>query len=392
MRISDLRGLAQLAHAHGALLSVDNSIMSPVLSNPIALGADIVIHSATKFMGGHSDVMAGVVAVKDEEIARRIGFVQNAEGSGLAPFDSWLVLRGIKTMALRVAAAQANAMELAETLRNHPLVTKVHYLMPEDTRGSGAQADAARLHFSQARGGGALLSFETGDVAVSRAIVKRASQKRGGMFKQTVSFGSVSSLIEIPAEMSHASIPEEEREGHLPADLIRISVGIEDVNDLIHGLCNALTAAQTDTGISVPFLSTAPGKVPRKVAAELPAGGGAGTGALPFGVSLPPNNIHAVGVSMPSWKDVIDYEEGCPEAHGKLESGYPRFVFLQSVQKLHAAAVRLFAAPNETAMAMPSARAAIRLQKFLIANNVDNVNLHDFYVSGGSWDVGPKQR
>ena len=166
------------------------------------------------------------------------------------------MLRGMKTMALRVAAAQSNAIELAELLRHHPLVTAVHYLSPNDTTGTEPSAAEARLHFSQARGGGALLSFETGDVAVSRSIVARASARRGGMFKQTVSFGSVSSLIEMPAEMSHASIPEEERT--LPADLIRLAVGIEDVDDLIRGLKDALTAAQEADTRNIPrFISTA---------------------------------------------------------------------------------------------------------------------------------------
>ena len=165
--MSDLRGLAQLAHNYGALLSVDNSVMSPVLSQPLELGADIVVHSATKYLSGHSDVTGGIVCARDPEISARIKFIQNAEGSGLAPFDSWLLLRGMKTMALRMFAAQENAVELAEQLRQHPCVTAVHYLSPEDTRGTGPNAQAAQLHFSQASGGGALLSFETGDVAVS---------------------------------------------------------------------------------------------------------------------------------------------------------------------------------------------------------------------------------
>ena len=135
---------------------------------------------------------------------------------------------------------QANAVELVALLRNHPVVTNTHYLSPEDI----STSDEAKLHFSQARGGGALLSFETGDVDVSRALVARAADKRFGMFKQTVSFGSVSSLIELPNEMSHASIPEAERSGHLPPDLIRLSVGIEDIDDLCRGLGDALAIAQ----------------------------------------------------------------------------------------------------------------------------------------------------
>lgn len=140
--------------------------------------------------------------------------------------------------------AQANAIELCELLRQHSVVTKVHYIAPDDVHGDGPSAQEARLHFSQATGGGALMSFETGDLEISRAFVAAASAKRGGLFKQTVSFGSTSSLVEIPNEMSHASIPESERDGHLPPDLVRLSIGIEDSNDLVAALGAALGAAQ----------------------------------------------------------------------------------------------------------------------------------------------------
>eukprot|EP00038_Savillea_parva_P014266 m.10468 g.10468 ORF g.10468 m.10468 type:complete len:1026 (+) comp2750_c0_seq2:148-3225(+) len=381
MRVSDIRRLAVLAKSHGVLLCVDNSVMSPVLSSPLDLGADIVVHSATKFLSGHSDTMGGIVCVKDEEIGKRIHFIQNAEGSGLAPFDSWLVLRGMKTMALRVARAQANAIEMAELLRQHPLVTAVHYLSPNDALQSNERAAEARLHFSQARGGGALLSFETGNSAVSRAFVDRACAERGGVFKQTVSFGSVSSLVALPAIMSHASIPEKERAEYLPPDLVRISAGIEECADLIRGLSDALAVAQAaapSRGYSRP---SSPNE--KQVFRKMPVAIQDGAVELPFGVSLPPSEPdHAVGVSMPSWEDVIAYEEGAPEVHDKLQAGYPRFVFLKPVQKLHAAAAKLFAARGEAAMAMPSARAAIRLQKFMVAGGCSNVGVHDFFAHG----------
>lgn len=264
---------------------------------------------------------------------------------------------------MRVSAAQSNAIELAEQLRSHPCVTAVHYLSPDDARGSGPAAEAAQLHFSQAKGGGALLSFETGSVAMSRAFVAQATKKRGGIFKQTVSFGSVTSLVELPFEMSHASIPEDERSAHIPADLVRLSVGIEALLDLKRSVANSLAAAQaadTRGNSYITALDDTATMSPRKVASELRPGFGAGSGSLPFGVSLPPRDAHAVGVSMPSWSDVIAYEQGCPTAHGKLQSGYPRFVFLQSVQKLHTVAASLFGQAGEEAMAMPSARAAIR--------------------------------
>ncbi|KAL6987264.1 hypothetical protein U1Q18_013014 [Sarracenia purpurea var. burkii] len=228
-QISDIRKIAEMAHVHGALLLVDNSIMSPVLSQPLELGADIVMHSATKFIAGHSDVMAGVLAVKGESLAKDLYFLQNAEGSGLAPFDCWVCLRGIKTMALRVEKQQENAQKIAEFLSSHPKVKKVNYAGLPDHPGHS-------LHYSQAKGAGSVLSFLTGSVALSKHIVETTKY-----FSITVSFGSVKSLISMPCFMSHASIPASVREARgLTEDLVRISVGIEDVNDLIADLDNAL--------------------------------------------------------------------------------------------------------------------------------------------------------
>ncbi|KAF8398258.1 hypothetical protein HHK36_017185 [Tetracentron sinense] len=221
--------IAEMAHAHGALLLVDNSIMSPVLSRPLELGADIVMHSATKFIAGHSDVMAGVLAVKGERLAKELYFLQNAEGSGLAPFDCWICLRGIKTMALRVEKQQENAQKIAEFLSSHPRVKKVNYAGLPGHPGCS-------LHYSQAKGAGSVLSFLTGSLALSKHIVETTKY-----FTITVSFGSVKSLISMPCFMSHASIPASVRESRgLTEDLVRISVGIEDVNDLIADLDNAI--------------------------------------------------------------------------------------------------------------------------------------------------------
>ncbi|XP_057771588.1 cystathionine beta-lyase, chloroplastic-like isoform X2 [Salvia miltiorrhiza] len=228
-QISDLRKIAELAHARGALVLVDNSIMSPVLSQPLELGADIVMHSATKFIAGHSDLMAGVLAIKGESLAKDLYFLQNAEGSGLAPFDCWLCLRGIKTMALRVEKQQENAQKIAEFLTSHPRVKKVHYAGLPNHPGRS-------LHYSQAKGAGSVLSFLTGSLALSKHVVETTKY-----FSITVSFGSVKSLISLPCFMSHASIPAAVREARgLTEDLVRISVGIEDADDLIADLEHAL--------------------------------------------------------------------------------------------------------------------------------------------------------
>ncbi|KAG2687319.1 hypothetical protein I3760_09G045800 [Carya illinoinensis] len=228
-QISDIRKIAEMAHKYDALLLVDNSIMSPILSQPLTLGADIVMHSATKFIAGHSDVMAGVLAVRGESLAKDLYFLQNAEGSGLAPFDCWICLRGIKTMALRVEKQQENAQKIAEFLSSHHRVKKVYYADLPDHPGRD-------LHYSQAKGAGSVLSFLTGSLALSKHIVETTKY-----FSITVSFGSVKSLISMPCFMSHASIPAAVREARgLTEDLVRISVGIEDVNDLIADLDHAL--------------------------------------------------------------------------------------------------------------------------------------------------------
>ncbi|KAF4033770.1 Cys/Met metabolism PLP-dependent enzyme [Phytophthora infestans] len=230
-RICDIKRLAEAAHTVGALLSVDNTMMSPILQNPLKLGADIVVHSATKFICGHSDTMSGIVIAKDPELCRDVYFYQNAEGTGLAPFDCWLLLRGVKTMSLRVLAAQKNAVKVANFLNDHPLIKTVHYtnLLPENS------ADR-KIHDSQARGCGSVVCFRTGSLAFSQHLLTVTK-----LFKITVSFGSVNSLISLPGAMSHASIPEEVRKARsFPEDLVRLSIGVEDAKDLIKDLSQAL--------------------------------------------------------------------------------------------------------------------------------------------------------
>ena len=232
LRVVDIRRIAELAHANGALLAVDSSAMSPYLQNPLDLGADIVLHSATKYLCGHSDVTGGVIVLKDEELAKQIYFLQNAEGNALGPFDAFLFLRGLKTLKLRLDCQQKNAQAIAEFLQAHPQVTSVNY--------PGLPTSAGYLlQHRQARGAGAVLSFTTGSKELSRRIVEAAR-----MFSICVSFGSINSAISLPGSMSHASVPPEVgalRE--LPSDLVRISVGIEDSGDLIADLQQAFGAA-----------------------------------------------------------------------------------------------------------------------------------------------------
>src|SRR5215472_2477314 len=240
LRVVDIGQIADLAHASDALLAVDSSAMSPYLQNPLDLGADFVLHSATKFLCGHSDVTAGVVVVNDDELARQIYFLQNAEGNALGPFDAFLFLRGLKTLKLRLDCQQKNAQTLAEWLERHPQVTSVNY--PGLTTSPGHL-----LQRKQARGAGAVLSFTTGSPEMSRRIVEAAR-----MFSICVSFGSINSTISLPGCMSHASVPPEVGElRELPCDLVRISVGIEDAGDLITDLEQAFAvAALEQAGIS----------------------------------------------------------------------------------------------------------------------------------------------
>ena len=215
LQITDIRSISNFAHAKGALVCVDNSIMAPVFQAPLDLGADICMTSATKFISGQSDVTGGILACRGEQLGKDIYFHQNAEGLHLGPFDCWLALRGLKTMALRMERQAENAMVLARWLEAHPLVKYVNYPGLESNAGYD-------LHKSQASGAGSILSFATGDVELSRIIVEQAK-----LFKITVSFGNTASLISLPCFMSHASIPAEVRAARgLPDDLVRISAGI----------------------------------------------------------------------------------------------------------------------------------------------------------------------
>jgi cysteine-S-conjugate beta-lyase len=232
IKIVDIPTIATMAHEANpeCVVSVDNTMLSPLLQNPLELGADIVYESGTKYLSGHHDLMAGVLAVKSEALAERYYFVINSTGCGLAPFDCWLLMRGIKTLKVRMDAQQANTMRIATFLES--VGFKVRYPGLK----SHPQYD---LHNSMARGAGAVLSFETGDIHLSERIVESAK-----LFAISVSFGCVNSLISMPCRMSHASIDAKTRaERGVPEDLIRLCVGIEDGDDLVDDLSSALVQA-----------------------------------------------------------------------------------------------------------------------------------------------------
>jgi cystathionine beta-lyase len=232
IKVVDIAGIADAAHAANpaALVAVDNTMLSPYLQNPLDLGADIVYESGTKYLSGHHDVMAGVIGINNVALGEKFYFMINSTGCGLAPFDSWLLLRGIKTLAVRMEKQQANAMAIAQFLESHGF--KVRY------PGLKSHPQYA-LHWSQARGAGAVLSFETGSIPLSERIVESTR-----LFGISVSFGCVNSLISMPCRMSHASIdPATRKERALPEDIIRLCVGIEDLTDLIDDLSQALVRA-----------------------------------------------------------------------------------------------------------------------------------------------------
>ncbi|HWW59792.1 MAG TPA: cystathionine gamma-synthase [Thermoanaerobaculia bacterium] len=228
MTVTDLAACAAVAHERGALVVVDNTFCSPYLQRPIEHGADIVVHSTTKFLNGHSDSVGGVVVSNSDEIAEQIGFLQNAVGAILSPFDSFLVLRGVKTLAVRMKAHEENGVAMANYLANHGKVKKVYYPGLRDH----PQHELAKR---QMDGFGALISFELGSYENAKTFLDRVRLCSLGE-----SLGGVETLISHPESMTHASVPIETRKrlGITPG-LVRISVGIEDIEDLIADLENA---------------------------------------------------------------------------------------------------------------------------------------------------------
>lgn len=230
LKITDLRAVIKVAKEHNIVVIVDNTFMSPYLQNPIKLGADIVVHSATKFIGGHSDVISGLVAVKGKELSDKVKFVQNSFGAVLGPQDCWLLLRGIKTLKVRLDYQQKSALKLAKWLKEQSEVVKVYYPgLPEH--------HDSDIHLSQTKGGGAVLSFETKDDDIARNFMRKVK-----LAAVAVSLGGVETIVSYPAKMSHAAIPKEEREAlGIKDSLIRVSLGLEDTDDLIDDFKRALS-------------------------------------------------------------------------------------------------------------------------------------------------------
>jgi cystathionine beta-lyase/cystathionine gamma-synthase len=232
--VAPVDDLAAIAHRHGAWLAVDNTLASPALLRPLERGADIVMHSATKYMSGHSDCLAGMLVVRDAELRKQLYFLQNATGAVADPLSSFLVSRGIKTLNLRMRAQSAAAQELAERLCRHVAVERVYYPgLPHHP----SHATAKRLLGDHC---GALLSFELRGSGSQAAAVCNQTQ----LFRVAVSLGAVESLISQPATMSHASYaPEARHAAGIRDSLIRCAVGLEDVEDLWDDLCQAIDLA-----------------------------------------------------------------------------------------------------------------------------------------------------
>mgnify|MGYP002517447425 CR=1 FL=1 len=231
LKVNDVRAIAAIAHRHGTIVIVDNTFVTPYLQNPLDLGADIVLHSATKYLAGHSDVIAGLVVTKDDELGQRVYFAQNRLGGVLAPNECDSVRRGIQTLALRMDRQQENAAAVAQYLLGHPLVKAVYY---------PGLADGEDLAAKGLRGGGGVLSFEIVDGINPADVLDNLK-----LFRLAVSLGAVESLAELPCRMTHFELPREERlKVGITDELIRLSIGIEDASDLKEDLGQAFARAE----------------------------------------------------------------------------------------------------------------------------------------------------
>ena len=229
MNVTDIALCAEFAKKTGALLIVDNTFLSPYFQNPIALGADLVVHSGTKYLGGHNDTLAGFVCAADAAVAEKVRKISSATGGNLAPFDSWLMIRGIKTLAVRMERAQENAITIAKWLKNHPKVTAVHYVGLPEHPGYAVNA-------KQSRGSGAMLSFAVDSHETALKVLANVK-----IITFAESLGGPESLITLPVTQTHADVPEAERlKLGITDSLLRLSVGLENAQDLIADLQQAI--------------------------------------------------------------------------------------------------------------------------------------------------------
>ncbi|MCI5493799.1 MAG: PLP-dependent aspartate aminotransferase family protein [Lachnospiraceae bacterium] len=234
MNVSDIRKIAEIAKKHNLLLIVDNTFLSPYFQNPLELGADVVVHSGTKFLGGHNDTLAGFLVTNRADISEKLRFLIKTTGAGLQPFDSWLILRGIKTLGIRMEQAQKNAMAIAEWLKKQPIVTKVIYPGLEEHPGH-------EIMKKQARGFGSMLTFSTDTKEHALAILSEVK-----IIKFAESLGGVETLITYPTTQTHADVPEEIRIKNGITDCtLRLSTGIEDCKDLIAELTEVFEKIQS---------------------------------------------------------------------------------------------------------------------------------------------------
>lgn len=235
MNVTDIEALSKIAKRHQLLLIVDNTFLSPYFQNPLDLGADIVVHSGTKYLGGHNDTLAGFLVTNRDDISERFRFFIKTTGAGLAPFDSWLILRGIKTLGIRMERAQDNAIAIADWLKEQSVVTKVIYPGLEEHPGY-------EIMRRQARGFGAMITFQVESREFALAVLEKVR-----MIKFAESLGGVETLITYPVTQTHADVPQEIRERNgLTENTLRLSVGIENVKDLLEELDRVFKEAKGD--------------------------------------------------------------------------------------------------------------------------------------------------
>ena len=222
MNVSDISKIAEIAKRHGLYLIVDNTFLSPYFQNPLKLGADIVIHSGTKFLGGHNDTLAGFIVTNNEEVQEKLRFIIKTTGAGLAPFDCWLILRGIKTLGIRMERSQENAIKIANWLKEQPVVKHVYYPGLQEHPGY-------EIMKKQARGFGSMLTFQLESKEFALSVLEKVR-----MIKFAESLGGVETLITYPTTQTHADVPKERRERNgITEATLRLSVGIEDAQDLL---------------------------------------------------------------------------------------------------------------------------------------------------------------